>query len=458
MVVLVCKFSIFSKGGIIIFHQKNHRLLLSIVIISIAFGGLYTFRFINNNKVTKDNDKTSVELCTAERKKIESYKKFSGSVKGVKEEAISPQMPTEVKSISVKEGDNVKKDQVLMVLDSSSLDEQLSQTKKAYETAKSQISAASSGISEAKTQLSKLNTQINSKKDDLKSIKNEIEKSTTKLEQLNKDKQNNSISEHEFQQKAKPLNEKISALNQELPKLSMVISQLSVQRDALEKNLSSSSTTNMEGQIEQVKNAYDSTLEAKESFTLKAPFDGYVSSLNAKVGEVPMGLNPPVVVSDISSLCLEIDVLDEDINLINVGSEYTVFISDKNGKSSKTSGKIDSIEPIYDSEPRSHTVKIIIKNTNKLGSGSFAEIQIPYARKDNAVVIPKNALFRRNKSSYVYTLNKNNEVKRLNVTLGMENDDEIEIATGLKPGTKIISKGKNFVSVNEKVNVDRGDK
>ena len=42
-------------------------------------------------------------------------------------------MPSNILSINVKKGDAVKKDQVLMVLDSSSVDEQVCAAKDAYE-------------------------------------------------------------------------------------------------------------------------------------------------------------------------------------------------------------------------------------------------------------------------------------------------------------------------------------
>ena len=57
---------------------------------------------------------------------IEKYRKFSGSVKGLQEEALSPTRPsTCFKYYTSKKGDAVKIDQVLMVLDSSSVDEQV---------------------------------------------------------------------------------------------------------------------------------------------------------------------------------------------------------------------------------------------------------------------------------------------------------------------------------------------
>ncbi|MGL6106897.1 efflux RND transporter periplasmic adaptor subunit [Romboutsia sp.] len=437
---------------------KNRNIILSIVVITIGFSALYFVRKSDDKATVDSNNVPTVQVEKLEQKSIEKNTKFSGTVTGIQEEQLSPKIPTNLKSVNVKKGDSVKKGQVLMVFDSSNVDEQVTQAKNAYDKATAGVEQSKNQLLQVKNQLSQLNTQIENAKKKLTPLKNELTDVNKELDKLKQDKENNLISQAEFQIKSTPLLEKINNLSKEISNLSSSMTTLEVQKVALEKSLSSFDESGINSQISQLKEIYDSTLETKESFTLKAPFDGIVSNINAKVGEVPVGLNPPIVVSDTSQLSLEITVSNKDIGLISIGNEHKVSIQSKKGKIIETSGKIASIEAITGSEEKDYSVKITIPNKEKLESGSFAEIYIPSTKREDTIVISKNALFRTNGTPYVYIVSPENKVKKVKVALGMENDDFVEILSGLRSGHKVITRGKDFVNVGDVVNIAGGDK
>ena len=435
---------------------KSKRILIGMMIITIGFGGIYFARKSQNKSSIAYNCPT-VQIDYVKKNSIEKYRQFSGSVKGIKEEALSPSMPSNVLSINVKKGDAVKKDQVLMVLDSSSVDEQVSAAKDAYGKAITGKNSTTSQISQVQNQVSKINNDIKSEESNLNSLKDELNNSTNQLEKLKKDLENKGISQEKFQIKSLEISKNIQSLTDKIQESSSKLGALKLQKSSIENGISYFDTSSIDVQIEQLKKVYDSALESKENFTLKAPFDGYVTNLNATVGKSPIGLNPPIVISDTSELSLEINVSDKDIGLIKIGNQYKVSIEDKLGKKVDTTGKVSSIESITENDIKANLVKITIPNKQKFSSGSFGEVYVPNTKRDNTLVISKNALFRSGDIPYVYIVTAEDKVKRVNVSLGIENDDSIEILSGLREGHKVITKGKEFVSVDEKVNIVGGD-
>lgn len=434
---------------------KGKNFLIGMIIITIGFGGIYFVRKLQY-KPTLVNNLQTVEVDYVEKNNIEKYKQFSGTVKGIQEEALSPTMPSNVLSINVKKGDTIKEGQVLMVLDSSSVDEQVSAAKDAYEKALSSKNSANNQLSQVQNQVSQVDNNIKNEKSNLNSLQNDLEKSTNELEKLKSDLENNDISQLEYQTKSLEISKEIQSITSKIQESNSKLGALEIQKSSIENSISSFDSSSIDTQIDELKKVYDSALEAKESYTLKAPFDGYVTSLNATVGKSTLGLNPPIVVSDTSELSLEINVSDKDIGLIKVNDQYKVSIEDKSGKKVDTTGKVSSIESVVENDIKSNLVKITLPNKEKLSSGSFAKVYVPNTKREDTLVISKNALFRNGDTPYVYIVSPEDKVKKVNVSLGIENDDYIEVLSGLREGHKVITKGKEFVSIDEKVNIVGG--
>lgn len=436
---------------------KNRNVILSMVVITIGFGVLYFVRKSEDNTTITSNKVQSVQVEKVEQGSIEKYKKFSGAVLGIQEAQLSPKIPSKVMSINVKKGDSVKSGQVLMVFDSSSIDEQVTQAKNAYDKASLSVEQSKNQLSQAKTQLAQVKSKISTSTSKLTDLKEQLSNINKELDKLKKDKENNIITLSEYQQKSIPFLDKIEDLSKQISNLTSTIATLEIQKSSLEKSLSNIDENSINSQITQIKDAYESTLETKESFTLKSPFDGVVSSINAQIGEIPIGFNHPIVVSDTSQLSLEVMVSNKDIGLISIGNEYKVSIQDKKGKIVDTSGKVASIDPIANEE-KDYSVKITLPNKEKFISGSFAEVYVPNTKREETLVISKNALFRTDGAPFVYIVGPENKVKKVKVALGMENDDYVEILSGLRSGHKVITRGKDSVNIGDIVNIVGGDK
>lgn len=437
---------------------KNKSVVLLTVIACISFGGVYISKGKTPNTDSSSSFLTSVETDTVSLSSIETYKKYSGNISGIKEEVVSPQIPSEVKDIKVKKGDYVKKGQVLMILDSSSVDEQVNQAKDAYDKANQGVEQATKQQVEIKKQLDSANSELNTSKETLTELTSTIESLTTELTELNTKKESGEISMPEFLSKAQEINNSIKELSDKASTLQKPLMELEMKKATLEKTLESMGGSDLNTQVGQVKEMYDKALETKNSFILKAPFNGYITALNAKVGEVPVGFNPPIIVSDTSSLKLELLISKSDASKIKVGSKYKVTLENIEGNKVSVDSTLTSIEKIVSSDFDEYKAVVNIPNKNNFKSGSYGELHIPTSIKHDVVTISKDALFRDSDNSYVYILDKDNKAKKISVSLGIENDEFIEVTEGLKAGDILVTKGKDFIKENESVNIVRGDK
>lgn len=388
-------------------------------ITTIGVGMIYNHSVTENeNSLVEATQAVPVEVDNPKIESISRYKKYYGTLKGTKEESISPQSPAKALSVKVKKGDFVKKNQVLVVYDSSSLDDQLKIYKQTYDSSVEKFEEIKDRTQRIESELNDIKNNIDSKKIFLESIKNSSSSKDNEIQNLKKE-----------------------------------IEKLEESKIRLEELSSKIDLPSAKERVEQAKKAYNSVLEDKESFSLKAPFDGIISSLNAVVGGTSNFFLPSVTVSDASSAILEVKMPESEIENIKEGQTYGVRVSDINGNSSIKSGNIIYVSDKEDSITRLYSVKVQL-NYENLNIGSSGLLEVPVETKEDVMVIPKDALIKKDKKYYVYAIEEDGTAKKVEVKLGLENDTHVEVKSDiLNDKMNIVVKGKEFVKENEKVKI-----
>ena len=77
------------------------------------------------------------------------------------------------------------------------------------------------------------------------------------------------------------------------------------------------------------------------------------------------------------------------------------------------------------------------KEHENLIIGSKVNIKIKIDDKDNILIVPEEAVYEKNEKTYVEVL-ENGDPKEVEVVLGIENEDFIEIIDGLEEGQEVI--------------------
>jgi RND family efflux transporter MFP subunit len=144
-------------------------------------------------------------------------------------------------------------------------------------------------------------------------------------------------------------------------------------------------------------------------------------------GSMLTATTPIVSMLDITTMIAVIDIIESDYAKVKVG-EVAQITSDSYPDQVFT-GKIARIAPLLDEASRQARVEIEIPNPQSLlKPGMYARVQIIFAQKKNATVIPAAALCMNKKVQGVFLVDlQTKKVKFVEVKTGIQNNDYIEV-------------------------------
>jgi HlyD family secretion protein len=195
-----------------------------------------------------------------------------------------------------------------------------------------------------------------------------------------------------------------------------------------------SQQANVSAALENVKNAKSQISKTM----ITAPFDGTISEQNAEVGEVPQA--GAVVINFINqdSFKVEVYVSDIDVKNLSVGDMAQVTVDNLPGQ--VYAAKITSIDPAESIINNVPSYKITLNFSDAvpgLRSGAAANILITTQKKNDVVIVPKDAVFESNGKKFVY-ISAGGLQKQKEVQTGIYgNDNKVEIISGLAAGDAI---------------------
>ncbi len=197
------------------------------------------------------------------------------------------------------------------------------------------------------------------------------------------------------------------------------------------------------------KSSYEFMLENTE---IKAPISGVITVIFKKEGENYDAMMDPMLLRmmNLDEVKAKIQVSDADINKIKKGQKVLLKVS-RNSEEEFT-GKVLFVSPEADMMSGTFNVEIAVKNRdNILKHNQFARIKVLTKTSENTIIVPQQAILEAN---HVFIIENNKAVKKY-VTLGLENEYEIEITEGLQDGETVIIRGNIGLSEGDKVEVSR---
>ncbi len=197
---------------------------------------------------------------------------------------------------------------------------------------------------------------------------------------------------------------------------------------------------------EVAKSSFEFMLENTE---IRAPFNGTVTLIYKKEGENFDAMMDPMLIRmiNLNRMKAKIQVSDVDISKVSIGQKALIKVD---SSTEEFIGKITYISPEADMMSGTYTVEISLKNRdNVLKHNQFARIILFTKTSQNTIIVLQGAVL---ESEYVFVLEDGKAVKKY-VTLGLENEFEVEIKVGIKQGEQVITYGNVGLSEGEKVEV-----
>jgi HlyD family secretion protein len=396
--------------------------VIALVILLIALAKMNIIGSDNSLKVAieKASNHDIIETVSA-----------SGKIYPVSEVKISPDVSGEITNLYVEEGDSVRRGQVLATINSTTYNSMVNRANAQLNQTKSTVSNANALKQQAKAQLEQATSTYNRNK------------------QL-------------FSEKV------ISAVEFESAVAAYKAAQANFK----------ASTESIKGNQYGVASAQANVSEAVQNLrktTLYAPMNGIVSKLFVKKGERVVGTaqmagTEIMRVADMSKMKVDVEVGENDIQKVKYGDTATIEVEAypsrkfkglvvQISQSSTSTGMQQSISSLTD-QVTNYTVSVEILQESyqdllNNGSGNFpfrpgmsASVEIRTKYDMGVMAVPINAVTTREDEDsvkktdeikeFVFVVDANNKAQLQEVKTGSQDNEYIQILTGLKGGEQII--------------------
>ncbi len=186
---------------------------------------------------------------------------------------------------------------------------------------------------------------------------------------------------------------------------------------------------------------------ALERSRLIAPFDGTIAEVNGELGEYitpsPVGIPTPPAVDIIDNSCLYVSAPIDEVDAPEIRASMIARISlDAFGKQF-FDGRVRRVAPyVLDKEKQARTVDIEVdfitdKDNSNMLPGYTADVEIIIDSHSNSLRIPTEALLEGNK---VYLFDPDfDTITEVEVSIGLSNWKHSEVLTGLEQGQQIVT-------------------
>ena len=115
-------------------------------------------------------------------------------------------------------------------------------------------------------------------------------------------------------------------------------------------------------------------------------------------------------------------------------------------------GRIDYVDPGVDTATGTVQARGIFPNKDgKLVSGAFVRVRVPFETKNDAMLVPEEALGSDSQGRFVLVVNEDGVVERRNVVIGSQTDTDRIIESGLKATDRVVTLGLQKARPGQKV-------
>ena len=166
---------------------------------------------------------------------------------------------------------------------------------------------------------------------------------------------------------------------------------------------------------------------------------GYITSFDVNEGDYVMEGGSVVQLANLATLWAEAQVYTTQMSSVNMNDKVTVQIPDLNNMD--INGTIDFVNPEMNPGTRINLLRVTIQNKDNLLHPGMAAYLIINKRQHNSLTLPSEAVLTDSKGSTVWVQTKPGVYEIRMVTTGVEENDAVEITSGLNDGDVVVTSG-----------------
>lgn len=243
------------------------------------------------------------------------------------------------------------------------------------------------------------------------------------------------------------------SLNKEKAELSRLGSELKRMEEMYQRKLISADVfEKLQWQYDALKASVNLAELALKETEIRAPIAGVVARRYAKVGHLVNQHATQSLFHIVSNQQLEavLHLPEQQLAQARVGQNAILHFAGI----TPVTAKLVRISPVVDAS--SGTVRAVLNVANdnlQLKPGMFAQVQLQFDVKADALLLPKRALMNTDNNQTVFVIDSDNKVSRKQVHLGYQADNNVEILSGLTLGEQVVIAGQSALKDEALVNV-----
>ena len=183
--------------------------------------------------------------------------------------------------------------------------------------------------------------------------------------------------------------------------------------------------------------------------TIVAPFSGIVGIRQVNVGDYLKDGSDIVNLEDIDAIYVDFRLPERYQSKVRRGQTAMLEIDALPGQ--RYTAQIQAIDPLIDASGRSVGIRGCIDNRAlTLRPGMFARVNAVFGVRNNALVIPEEAIIPQGGRQFVIKLldgpdGQSRKTQRVEVKIGLRSQGEVEIIEGLLPGDMVVRAGQQRI-------------
>jgi membrane fusion protein (multidrug efflux system) len=422
---------------------KLHRVGLVLLGLLVLVGVLVAYRLKDQQAraVTRARPDVLVGVVSPARRDLDVKLAFTADILPAQQAAIFSKVSGYIRRIHADRGDFVKTGQLLVEVDDLELQAAVQQARAALltglaglEVARSTLEGQRANLENQKANLAKARAVADNDGRQAQRLKTLFERGLV------------SATDHENAR----TNAESSAASVRAAEAQLRVAEVSVTTQESQVRLS-------QAQVETYRAALQLAETNLGNTRLTAPFTGYISQRNldngAAVSAQSAGTSTTsvgiLVLQDIATVKVQIEVPERDIARVAVGAPVTVRADPYQAET--FAGRVVRVVHSLDARTRTMGVEVDIPNANlKLKPGMFARVEVLVETRKGALSIPVEAL-RVGEARPSVMVVRNGLVEPVVVELGLSDSRFVEVRQGLAEQEQVILQGKDLVKPKQKV-------
>ena len=174
--------------------------------------------------------------------------------------------------------------------------------------------------------------------------------------------------------------------------------------------------------------------------SIRAPFSGVLGLRNVSAGDFVKEGAELVTLEDVSLMKVDLRLPERYLGQLRPGQLIEIEFDAYPGR--RFQARLEAIDVRVDADGRSVMARGRLPNADGLlRTGMFAKVALTLSKRDDAVVVPEEAVFPAGEDQFVYRVD-DGRATRVRVRTGARRDGKVEIVEGVRAGESIVTAGQ----------------